>query len=190
MDSGLFNVRTDVNACDCAQGCTDTVRESALKVDAGRKIPCRTGESNLRRRRAGPMLYQLSYIPTTSRANLFFFFLSGDVAQLVEHRTGTSLTQIRFPGAARDFSPSVKFQCRLSYSVRTPPCANACIYICAHFKDPLVHVKSSLGYGITKTPSHTQCIFSRESSSSKPRNYKNKHSLFFTFRSILCFFTL
>ena len=41
----------------------DTVRESALKVDSGRKIPCRTGESNLRLRRAGPMLYQLSYIP-------------------------------------------------------------------------------------------------------------------------------
>ena len=32
------------------------VRESALKVDCGRKIPCRTGESNLRQRRAGPML--------------------------------------------------------------------------------------------------------------------------------------
>ena len=32
------------------------VRESALKVDSGRKIPCRTGESNLRQRRDGPML--------------------------------------------------------------------------------------------------------------------------------------
>ena len=39
------------------------VRESALKVDSGGKIPCRTGESNLRQRRAGPTLYQLSYIP-------------------------------------------------------------------------------------------------------------------------------
>ena len=29
-------------------GCADTVRESVLKVDSGRKIPCRTGESNLR----------------------------------------------------------------------------------------------------------------------------------------------
>ena len=28
------------------------------------KNPLRTGESNLRRRRAGPMLYQLSYIPS------------------------------------------------------------------------------------------------------------------------------
>ena len=34
------------------------LRESALKVDSGRKIPCRTGESNLRRRCDGPMLYQ------------------------------------------------------------------------------------------------------------------------------------
>ena len=32
------------------------VRECALKVDSERKIPCRTGESNLRQRRAGPML--------------------------------------------------------------------------------------------------------------------------------------
>ena len=60
----------------------------------------------------------------------------GDVAQLVEHRTGMSPTQVRFPGAARDFS-----QCRLSYGVRTLPCAVACIYICAHVKDPVVHVR-------------------------------------------------
>ena len=49
----------------CTQGYTVTVRESAPKVDSGRKIPCRTGDSNLRRRRAGPMLYyQLSFIHT------------------------------------------------------------------------------------------------------------------------------
>ena len=40
------------------------VRQSALKADSGRKIPCHTGESNLRQQHAGPMLYQLSYIPT------------------------------------------------------------------------------------------------------------------------------
>ena len=46
------------------RGCTDTVRESVPKADCGEtKIPCSTGESNLRQRRAGPMLYQLSYIP-------------------------------------------------------------------------------------------------------------------------------
>ena len=40
-----------------AHGCVRTrVRESALKVDSGRKVPCRTGESKLRQRRAGPML--------------------------------------------------------------------------------------------------------------------------------------
>ena len=63
MENGNSNVRTDVNACDCTRGCADTVRESAQKVDSGRKITCRTGESNLRRQRASPMLYQLSYIP-------------------------------------------------------------------------------------------------------------------------------
>ena len=62
MDYGIFNVRTDVNPCNCPRGRTDTVRESVLKVDSGRKSPCRTRESNLRPRRASPMLYQLSYI--------------------------------------------------------------------------------------------------------------------------------
>ena len=57
-----FNARTDVNACHWSRGCTDTVRESAQKVDSGRNIPGRTGESNLRQRRAGPTLYQLSHI--------------------------------------------------------------------------------------------------------------------------------
>ena len=40
-DYGIFNVRTDVNACDCTRreggGVRTHVRESALKVDSGRK---------------------------------------------------------------------------------------------------------------------------------------------------------
>ena len=36
---------------------------------------------------------------------------------------------------------SVNIQCRLSYGVRTPPCAIARIYICVHVKDPVVHVR-------------------------------------------------
>ena len=64
MDYGIFNMCTDVNACNCARECTDTIRESALKVDSGRKIPCRTEELNLCQRCAGPVLDQLSYIPT------------------------------------------------------------------------------------------------------------------------------
>ena len=67
MDYRIFNVRTGVNACDCTRWCTNTVRESALKVDFGRKVPCRTEESNLRQQRASPTLYQLSYIPKHTR---------------------------------------------------------------------------------------------------------------------------
>ena len=65
----------------------------------------------------------------------------GDVAQLVEHRTDTLPTQVPFPDATRDFSPTVNFQCRLSYGVRTPPCAFARIYVCVHVKDLVVHVR-------------------------------------------------
>ena len=43
--------------------CMDAIREFALKVDSGRKILRRTGESNMCQRRADPTLYQLSYIP-------------------------------------------------------------------------------------------------------------------------------
>ena len=42
MDHGIFNVRKDVNVCDRTRRYTDTGRESAKKVDSGRKIPCRT----------------------------------------------------------------------------------------------------------------------------------------------------
>ena len=70
MDYGIFNVHTDVDAGNCAEGCMDTARESALKVDSRRKIPCGTGESNLHWRCAGSMLYQLRYIPTPWRPHL------------------------------------------------------------------------------------------------------------------------
>ena len=44
----IFNVCTDVDVCDSTQGgCADTVRESALEADSGRKIPCCTGDLNL-----------------------------------------------------------------------------------------------------------------------------------------------
>ena len=38
MDYRIFNLRTYINAWDCTWGCMDTVRESALKDDLGRKI--------------------------------------------------------------------------------------------------------------------------------------------------------
>ena len=56
-------------------------------------------------------------------------FFKGErvVAQMVERpaeNPGTILTRVRVPGAARDFSPRVSFQCRLSYGVRTAPVCN------------------------------------------------------------------
>ena len=45
-------------------GCTDTVRESALEADSGRKIPCRTVDSNPRQYCAwlfSRTLYPLSF---------------------------------------------------------------------------------------------------------------------------------
>ena len=46
---GIFNVCTAVDACNCTwELYADTVRESALKVDSGGGIPCRTGDSNPR----------------------------------------------------------------------------------------------------------------------------------------------
>ena len=68
----------------------------------------------------------------------------GDVAQLVERRTGTPLRQVRFPGAARDFFflPRFNFQSRLFYGVCTPLCAIACINnIYKHVKYPAAHVR-------------------------------------------------
>ena len=91
----------------------------------------------------------------------FYFFLffkaatgGGDVAQSVEHRTGTLPTQNRFPGVARDFSPRVNFQCRLLRVSVHPPCAIACINICAHVKDPVVYVR---GRWIIETLKHPAC---------------------------------
>ena len=60
---------------------------------------------------------------------------------MVEQRTCISPTQVRFPGAAKDFSRRINFHCRLSYGIRTPLCAIACICICAHVKDPVAHVR-------------------------------------------------
>ena len=73
----------------------------------------------------------------------------------LEHQTGTLPTQVRFLSAARDFSPRVNFWCRLFHSVRKTPCATACIYICAHVKDPVVHVKVRWTMETLKRPACT-----------------------------------
>ena len=59
--------------------------------------------------------------------------ICGDVAQLVVRQIGTHLMQVQFPGAARDFSPRVNFQCRLS-----------CLYtsVCNYKHQHFAHVKA------------------------------------------------
>ena len=70
------------------------------------------------------------------------------------HQTSMLPIQVRFPGAARDFSPSEFFKCRLSYGVNTPLCAITCINICEHVKDPVVHVRV---WWILETLKHPAC---------------------------------
>ena len=53
------------------------------------------------------------------------------------------------------FFPPSQLQCRLSYGVRTPPCAITCIYIYAHVKDPVVHVRVRWTMGTLKHPAYT-----------------------------------
>ena len=74
MDYRIFIVRTDVNAWNCTQGCTDTEGESALKVDSGKKIPCRTGESNLRQpTELHPIPYN-NYLPVSLWGDLLLTY--------------------------------------------------------------------------------------------------------------------
>ena len=47
----------------------------------------------------------------------------GEVAQSVELQGDTSLTLVRFPGWQGICCPRVNFRRKLSYDVRTPPCA-------------------------------------------------------------------
>ena len=73
------------------------------------------------------------------------------VVQLVEHRTGTPLTQVRLPITARDFSHShlsVQTLLRCPY---TPVCNRMHLYLCAR---PLVHVRVRW---IMETLKHPAC---------------------------------
>ena len=67
----------------------------------------------------------------------------------------SKLTQVRLLGAARDFSPTVNFQCRLSQGVRTPLCAIAYINTCAHVKDRVVCVRVRCIMETLKHPART-----------------------------------
>ena len=74
---------------------------------------------------------------------------------MVEHWTVTPLTQVRFPGAARDFSPGrFSVQTLLRVSVHPRVQLIVCIKICAHVKDPVVHVRVRW---IMETLNHPAC---------------------------------
>ena len=72
-DYETFNVCTDVNACDCSRGCTDTNKRVDTKSCCWEKNPlaCRTRESSLCQQCASLTLYQLSYIPTHLKKDNF-----------------------------------------------------------------------------------------------------------------------
>ena len=76
-----------MHACDWTRRCTDTLRESALKVDFGRRISCLTGESNLPQRRAG-LPTQLSYIPGPKLSNSSLFFSSSKSLRSIKVDSG------------------------------------------------------------------------------------------------------
>ena len=65
MGFRIFIMRTDVNACNCSQGCPDTCGKSTPEVDSRRKISCRTKELNLPQRNAS-----LDTIPTKLHPHL------------------------------------------------------------------------------------------------------------------------
>ena len=57
----------DTGACDCIRGgCMNTIRECALKVGSGRKVPCCTRESNLGSHALPPKLNYIHLFDCTS----------------------------------------------------------------------------------------------------------------------------
>ena len=58
------------------------------------------------------------------------------------------------PLCGKRFFIPVNFRCRLSYGVLTSPCADACINICVHVKDHVVHARVRW---IMKTLKHQAC---------------------------------
>ena len=70
------------------------------------------------------------------------FTWGGDVAQLVEHRTGHAADAGLILQCGEGFFSQSQLSVQtLSYGVRIPPCATTSIYGCAHFKDPIVPVR-------------------------------------------------
>ena len=98
------------------EGCTDTVRDSAPKVDSGRKIPCRTGESNLPQRRAGSTLYRLSYISIPQCASVVYVTTTYCVSEhsfLNGAPTSQCVVSYGFPSESKDTELDCTVEARL-----------------------------------------------------------------------------
>ena len=88
-------------------------------------------------------------MPLSTDWSLYLYCLSwgGDVAQLVELRTGHVADAGSIPrcGEAfpsqRQLSVQTLFQCPYPLPLPPPRCAIACINICVHVKDPVDHIR-------------------------------------------------
>ena len=120
-----------------------------------RKASCNTNatQSNL-----SPVLVEIAadFCQDTTRLAT----LMGMGMQLSGQGIRLAHCRCRFETSVRQgIFPPVNFQCRLSYRVCTSPCAITCIHTCAHFKDPIVHVRV---LWIMETLKHPACTLSRE----------------------------
>ena len=81
-----------------------------------------------------------------------YLAVGGDVAQLLEHRTGTPLVQVQFPGAARDFFPQSQLSAQtLSWCPYSPVCSCMHENLCARERSCSV-CHSSMDYETPKQP--------------------------------------
>ena len=69
----------------------------------------------------------------------------------LKHQTVMPPTQVRFPSAARDFSPRVDFQCRLSYMYPYIPCVQSHAITSVCTLKILQSMSEFGGFGNTKT---------------------------------------
>ena len=84
-------------------------------------------------------------------------FKGGDVAQVVQHRTGIPLTQVPFPGVVRNVLPQSTFSADSLTCDHTPPCA--------HAKDPVIHVKDRRTVQMTAALTRLKPVWNDRSSS-------------------------
>ena len=79
----------------------------------------------------------------------------GDVAQLVRASDRRAADAGSISRCGKGFFSHSQLSVHTHTCVRTPPCAIACIDICAHVKDPVVHVKVRWIMETLKHPART-----------------------------------